>query len=530
MERALKLLVIEDNVDDLALYRRALKATFGSGFSLTEEANGDGGLAAIDKAEPDCVLLDYSLPGRNGLEVLKSIRARHAHLPVILLTGQGNEAIAVQAMKEGAQDYITKATITAETLGHVIRSAMEHGALQNRVADQHAALEIFAHALAHDLKEPVRTVCSFTQAISDGQIEDAARGEYMRHIRDAGERMALLIDSVLSYTQLDGLAERPRETIDLDEALAAAKLNLAALFGERGTAVTADPLPKAAGVRIQVIQVLQNLMANAISHSPKPVHLRIGTKHEGGMVRVLVHDDGPGIAPDDQRRIFEPFRRLNRDNGHCGLGLAICRKIVEAQGGKMDCQSALGLGSTFFFTLPAAEPDAATAAPRIDADMAKEPRPEAREPVDEPAMANVLLIDDRDDDIFFMRALLTGPVGLRCNLLIAHDGREGLARLRERIGTKDPVDLILLDINMPVMNGFEMLETMREDSALGAIPVVMCSGSIREKDKNRSHALGATGYLAKPVRLDHLRPAIANSVGIRLADNAAGPPTLLRVA
>jgi signal transduction histidine kinase len=523
VEGKLNIFVIDDSADDRALYRRALKEAFGATLSLAEEASGERGLAAIEKAEPDCVLLDYSLPGHNGIEVLKRIRSRHPHLPVILLTGQGNEAIAVQAMKEGAQDYITKAAITPETLSRVIRMAIEHSALQERIREQHEALEIFSHALAHDLKEPVRTVCSFARMICNGEVADDKSDEYMRHILNAGDRMGLLIDSVFSYTQLDGGQEPNGEFFSLDEAVEAAKANLSALFAERGTMVGAEPLPDVAGNRIQIIQVLQNLMSNAVSHNTKPVHISIRAERAGDAVRVFVSDDGPGIAPDDQRRIFEPFQRLNRDNAHCGLGLAICQKIVEAHGGKIECKSEIGLGSSFFFTLP-------SAATADCAQPADEPVAKVREATQNGALANVLLVDDRDDDILFTRLLLTGPLGLRCNLLVAHDGKEGLTAIHDQVGKNDPVDLVLLDINMPVMNGFEMLEAIGKDATLSRIPVVMCSGSTREKDKERSRALGAVGYLAKPVRLEQLQPIIAKSSGIRLAPDPAGPPTLFRVA
>jgi CheY-like chemotaxis protein len=144
-------------------------------------------------------------------------------------------------------------------------------------------------------------------------------------------------------------------------------------------------------------------------------------------------------------------------------------------------------------------------------------------------VANVLLVDDRDDDVLFTRTFITGPLGMHCNFLVAHDGKAGLEAIRDRAGTEDPVDLILLDINMPVMNGFEMLEAMGEDETLGRIPAVMCSGSTREKDVARSRALGALGYLAKPVRFEHLQPIIARSASLRLAESGAGQPVLLRV-
>ncbi len=523
MQAKLTILVIDDNADDRELYRRSLTEAFGGRLVLMEGSSGDSGLAAIEQAEPDCVLLDYSLPGRDGIEVLKRIRPGHKHLPVILLTGQGNEVVAIQSMKEGAQDYITKAAIAPKTLGHIIQMAIERAAFQKRIGEQHEALEVFSRALAHDLKEPVRTISSFARMICDGEIQTGERDEYMRHIRDAGERMALLIDAVYSYTQLDEQNSPTHEIFNLGEAAAAAQANLAALLRERGATVAAEALPEVGGSRIQIIDVLQNLMSNAVSHSPKPVHIAIAARRDGETVRVTVRDNGPGIAPENLGRIFEPFLRLSHGAGHCGLGLAICRKIVEAHGGKIGCDPVTGPGASFFFILPGAV--AAESAQAVEKPVAA-----ARAPAPSAEIANVLLVDDRDDDILFTRRFLTGPVGMRCNFLVAHDGKEGLSAIRDRVGKCDAVDLVLVDINMPVMDGFAMLEVMSKDAALSRIPVVMCSGSTREKDKERSRVLGAIGYLAKPVRFDHLAPVIALASSLCLAPGDAGKPTLTRVA
>ncbi len=431
--------------------------------------------------------------------MLKLIRPRYPHLAVILLTGQGNEAVAVQAMKEGAQDYITKATITPETLGRVIRMAIKASAMQRRVGEQHAALEVFTDALAHDLKEPVRTVRSFAQMICSGEIGGDQRDEYMRHIRDAGERMALLIEAVSAYTQLDGLGAPRHEVFGLGEAVAAAEANLSVLFRDRGTTVSAGSLPEITGSHLQVIQVLQNLMSNAVGHSPAPVHISVGATCESGTVKVVVRDDGPGIEPEYQRRIFEPFRRLNRDNSRCGLGLTICQKIIESHGGKIRCKSEIGAGASFFFTLPGVPTDHKPGAGAEDkGEAGEQPIAEISEASEGRTVANVLLVDDRDDDILFTRKFLTGRLGMSCNLLIANDGKAALAAIRDRLVGNKSIDLVLLDINMPVMNGFEMLEAMREDAELCGIPVVMCSGSTREQDMERSRALGAVGAQSAP--------------------------------
>jgi CheY-like chemotaxis protein len=342
----------------------------------------------------------------------------------------------------------------------------------------------------------------------------------MRHIRDAGDRMAMLIDSVSAYTQVDGGAEPSREVFALKDAAGDAAANLSALFSERGATVDIDALPFVAANRVQVIQVLQNLMSNAVAHSPGPVRIGVQARVDGAWVRVSVRDDGPGIAPADQRRIFEPFQRLNRANNHSGLGLAITQKIVEAHGGRIGCDSRLGEGACFHFTLPGAL--APVVAPPPAAPVA------LSAPAQSARLANVLLVDDSEGEIELARVYLTAPLGMRCNFLVAHNGEEGLAMIRDQGVRNDPVDLVLLDINMPVMGGFQMLEAMGKDPAYGRTPVVMCSGSTREAEKARSRALGAVAYLVKTVRFEALQPIIAAVAGVQLILDEDGVRALVR--
>jgi CheY-like chemotaxis protein len=126
MTEAIGVLIIDDSEDDRALYRRTLAKSRESTYEIAEAEDGETGLARLAEQSPDCVLLDYSLPGRNGVEVLKRLRAKHPFIPVVMLTGQGSETVAVTAMQEGAQNYISKATITPEALQRAIRVAIEH--------------------------------------------------------------------------------------------------------------------------------------------------------------------------------------------------------------------------------------------------------------------------------------------------------------------------------------------------------------------------------------------------------------------
>jgi len=141
MPESIRVLIIDDSPDDQLLYRRALTKGTDVAYDIVGASNGDDGLARMIEVKPDCVLLDYSLPGRNGIEVLKRLRAQHPFLPVAMLTGQGNETVAVAAMQEGAQNYISKSSITPETLQRAVCVSIEHCAMQKRIFEQRSALE-----------------------------------------------------------------------------------------------------------------------------------------------------------------------------------------------------------------------------------------------------------------------------------------------------------------------------------------------------------------------------------------------------
>jgi DNA-binding NtrC family response regulator len=201
MNDATTILIIDDSEDDRLVYRRALAKGVEATYEIFNVGEGEAGLSRIAQEPPDCVLLDYSLPGRNGVDVLKHLRTAYPFVPVVMLTGQGSEAIAVEAIQAGAQNYLSKATISTETIERAIRVAIEHCALQRRIHDQQTSLEIFTRALAHDLKEPVRTIRSFVDLLTTQETLSPKGSGYFNHIAKAADRMAALIDAVYSYTK-----------------------------------------------------------------------------------------------------------------------------------------------------------------------------------------------------------------------------------------------------------------------------------------------------------------------------------------
>jgi signal transduction histidine kinase len=496
----LNILVIDDDRGDRTFCQRALKSAWGDSLRFTEADSGERGLEAIETQAPDCVLLDHSLPGINGIEVLRRIRLKHPYLPVVMIDGKGNDVIAVQSMKEGAQDYIAKNTITSPILQRVVQMAIAHCALQRNAHEQRASLDIFTRALAHDLKEPLRTICSFLDLITDWRnlTEDSQRS--FQYVRDAANRMNTLVDTVHLYTRLDAVEQMETTPCDMSDILKAVLGNLAQLIAERGATASCDALPLVHANRIQLIQLLQNLLANAIQHSRSPVTVHVSAIPCGDQWRFEVRDNGPGIDAEYLQTIFDPFRRLShdaRDRSGSGLGLAISRKIIESYGGKIWCESELGRGSSFLFTLPKAAERART-------------------------LARVLLVDDNQSDIELNQLMLMKNDKLRCEVLTARDGKEALAMLRKAAQESNAIDLVLLDINMPVMDGFELLSIMGREQILARTQVVMCTTSSYDKDERTAKSLGATGYLIKPPRFAQFKDIVDRCQSLSLSQEGDG--------
>jgi len=523
MKEPLKILVIDDSEDDRLLYRRALQKSEDLQYDVSETDDGEEGLKRIDAEMPACILLDYSLPGRNGVEILKRIRSKHPFMPVVMLTGQGNEAVAVTAIQEGAQNYIAKSNITPEALQRIIRTAVEHCMLQKRIHEQRTSLEVFTRALAHDLKEPIRTIRSFMELIDQSAEFPGKTRNYFQHVQKAAERMDMLIDTVFLYTRLDGPGVMTGENCDTQVVLQEVKENVAELIREHGAIITAGALPNVHVNRIQLIQLLQNLICNAIKHSEKPVTVTLSAEEKPRHWLFRVSDNGPGIDAVYLQKIFEPFKRLTHQEVQgAGLGLAICKKIVESYGGKIWCESKQGEGAAFLFTLPKALAQSASEPASAKASA-------TAKHTNGMSMANVLLVDDSKADIEITRFKLLERSHLQCNLLVARDADEALDMLRNGSQGNGAVDLLLLDINMPEMDGFELLEKLRADETLKDMNVVMCTGSIYDKDMMRARDLGAIGYLTKPIDFEKLKSVIDSTPAFQLKQEE-DHYTLLRAA
>ncbi len=215
-------------------------------------------------------------------------------------------------------------------------------------------LQQFAYAASHDLQEPLRTIASYTQLLERRYSGDPSASEYTAFIVEGVTRMNTLISDLLTYSRVGAAAELKRTPVELGNMLQWALLNLDRSIREQEASVTRGDLPEAIANESQLVQVFQNLIGNSLKYrSKEPPAIHVSAEEDENEVTVSVRDNGIGIEPQYAKQIFGVFKRLHgREIPGTGIGLAICRKIIENHGGRIWVESDGKSGSTFIFTLP----------------------------------------------------------------------------------------------------------------------------------------------------------------------------------
>jgi signal transduction histidine kinase len=375
----LRVLLVDDDQFDRLAVRRCLKA-LGSAVSIDEAATAANTLERLGHARYDIVLLDYYIPGVNGLSLIHDIRAAEPDLPVVIFTGRGDEEVAVEIMKAGAADYLPKASLTAERLASSLRHAMEISrseAAQRRATSEREsllALERKArgeaeHAIrardemlgivAHDLRNPVNTIVMAAATMLELPLDEEHRARTLGIIQRAAMTMDKLIRDLLDVTSIESgtLAIKPsRVHIDalLDETLE----QFEPQARNRDISITCDVesgLPPAIGDRDRLTQVLSNIIGNALKFTPVHGYIALRARRTGDFAEISIEDSGAGIPPENVIRVFDRFWQADRTSASgAGLGMAIAKGIVEAHGGSIWVESVVGRGTTFRFTVPCA--------------------------------------------------------------------------------------------------------------------------------------------------------------------------------
>jgi PAS domain S-box-containing protein len=368
----------------------------------------------------------------------------------------------------------------------------------NRVSEEAAranrAKTEFLSRMSHELRTPLTAVLGFGQLLEQRRLPPDQQVEAVGHILKAGRHLLKLIDEVLDLASIEegrlALSPEPVRIGDvMDDALTLIRpgarqrgIGIDVFDGDADCHVMAD--------RQRLTQVFLNLLSNAVKYNRDRGTVTLSYAECGGQLTVSVRDEGYGIPPELQSRLFSPFDRLGAEKTDVegtGLGLALSERLVQAMGGTLGVDSALGEGSTFRVTLP----------------IVKSPLDEVRAPAklatatQEQAqpVCTVLYIEDNLSNLRLVEQILDTWQGIR--LIPAMQGRLGI-----ELATEHHPDLILLDLNLPDVGGRQVLSRIRSNPATTAIPVVVLTADATLGVKDGLLGSGATAFLTKPFELD----------------------------
>lgn len=369
------ILIVDDMPSNLGVLTSHLEQ---QGYTAVVAQGGEEGVERAEFVRPDLILLDVMMPGVDGFEACRRLKTNPVtrDIPVIFMTALTDTTDKLTGFSVGAVDYVTKPLNGAEVLAR-IKTHLALYSLRRRLAEQNerlqqeiaareetqaallrsnAELEQLAYVASHDMQEPLRMVASYLQLVAQrykGQL-DADADEFIGFAVDGAKRMQALINDLLAYSRV-GTRARPFEPTDCNKVMQTALANLGVAIVESGAQITHDELPTVMGDSSQLVQLFQNLIGNAIKfRGTEPMRVHVGAEADDGHWQFSVRDNGIGIAPEYHQRIFVMFQRLHGRTEYpgTGIGLAICKKIVERHGGTVWVESQPGQGSTFKFTIP----------------------------------------------------------------------------------------------------------------------------------------------------------------------------------
>ena len=400
------ILLVEDDEDDYVLARDLLFEIYGESLQLDWTQTWNEGLEEIVQGTHDLYLIDYDLGARNGIELLREIIARGCTVPVILLTGQDDRHIDLQAMKAGATDYLIKGEITAALLERAIRYAIKHHQseealresekrLRQHVVELEAAkrqyeaqgkelatlagdLSVacdqaelanrtkseFLANMSHELRTPLNAILGFSELMGNatlGPLGNPKYEEYTKDINDSGRHLLALIQDILDLSKIEaGKLELDEEDIDVAMTTGSCMVLVKERARNGGVKLKTDipdGLPALHADKCKLKQILVNLLSNAVKFTPAggEVTLKVWSRPDGGYVFQVI-DTGIGIALADIPTALSPFGQvdsaLSRKFAGTGLGLPLTKSLVEMHGGSLDLQSEEGAGTTVTVRFP----------------------------------------------------------------------------------------------------------------------------------------------------------------------------------
>src|SRR5689334_17444406 len=511
-------------VDDEESLRITTAAIFeNEGYVVDTASSGDEAIELLSNKDYDLVLTDLHMEGGDGLSVLNSIR-RQAPLTIsVVLTGFASVESAIAALQEGAYDYLIK-PCDIESMKHTIRRGVEHRRLmlaeqkaradlrqlnqdlEQRIdertaeltrlnvelADANRAKDVFLATLSHELRTPLTPVVGWIKLLRSGNLDAKSVSQALDAIERNAWLQARLIDDLLDTSRIatGKLQFEPRPT-DLNIAVKAALETVRGLAASRNIDLEIDLSPLTLvvmGEPVRLQQIAWNLLSNAIKFTEPGGKVKVTTDADGFEACLTVDDTGVGITPDFLPHVFDRFRQADgstsRRHGGLGLGLAIADALTKMHGGSLEANSdGVGTGSSFTFRI------GLVSAAKIAAEIV-EKKARSFEGLD------VLVVEDSEDTLMLLSAIFRNK---GANVITAASAAEALQSAKDR-----RPDVVISDIGMPDVDGYEFLKQLKQMPGLSDVPAIAVSGYASDEDRQRALSVGYLTLVPKPVDVDVL--------------------------
>ncbi len=363
------ILIVDDTPNNLRLLSTIL---VDHGYVVRKALNGKIALNTVHQVPPDLILLDINMPESNGYEVCETLKAdrQTQEIPIIFMSALDDVLDKVKAFRVGGVDYITKPFQAEEVIArieHQLTIQKQKRQLQLEVQERKKAeesLQVYLHAVSHDLRNPVLGMGMVLQNLlnkAQSHPEMAIATTVLERMKESCDRQLNLINSLVETQQFETegmiLNSQP---LNITELIRNLSQDWQPFFQKDQTTLKTKidaNLPLITADKDQLLRVFENLITNAIKHNPTGITLTIGAVFkEKKVIYVSIQDSGLGIEPEQMPTLFQRYQRGKKAQKTVGLGLGLylCRLIIEAHGGEMGVESVLGEGTTFWFTLPVA--------------------------------------------------------------------------------------------------------------------------------------------------------------------------------
>ncbi|MHC4513548.1 MAG: response regulator [Planctomycetota bacterium] len=544
-EKKIRVLIVDDNRADRTLCRELILRVCDC--SVVESNTVVEALELYRAHNPDLVLLDYYLPGQVGLEFLRVLeKEQGTPLPVVMLTGEGNEQVAVDVMKHGALDYLPKSALSTESLrratSNVLQKMKMHRALAQQTADLAMAREVaeaanrakdtFLASMSHELRTPLTAIIGFAEELAENDLDRAETQEAARAVLTNSQHLLALINDLLDLSRIEaGKLEIELRAVSPAKIVESVCKLLEATARQQGLKLTLDcdkRVPAAVmSDPTRLNQILLNLIGNAIKFTEVgKVSVAMTLVEEAGhdadgkevedadevMLEFIVTDTGIGITESQMERLFQPFAQAEastaRRYGGTGLGLAISKHLANLLGGDITVTSEPGRGSVFTIKLPARRVAEEHLAESGGTSLGPDPTGSFAPPAPPMQLSGrVLLAEDVRTNRILIEKILAKS-GL--TVTTAENGAEALGLALGAEADGQPFDLVLMDMQMPVMDGYEATEKLRHQNYQR--PIIALTAHAMTEELEKCLVVGCDAYASKPVNRQALLELVAKHV------------------